>query len=57
MESIMKCDIYTEITIGNPSKKIKTLIKFNDFNLQLLGSNISNHIYDETKQNHPHIKK
>ena len=49
MESIMKCDIYTEITIGNPSKKIKTLIKFNDFNLQLLGSNISNHIYDETK--------
>ena len=49
MESIMKCDIYTEITIRNPSKKIKTLIKFNDFNLQLLGSNISNHINDETK--------
>ena len=49
MENLMKCDIYTQITIGNPSKIIKTSIKFNDNNLYLSGSNVSNHIYDETK--------
>ena len=49
MESLMKVDIITDISIGSPSQNFETLIQFNQYNFYISGSNTSNHKYDETK--------